>query len=269
MRLLRHAFFSLLTLFLTFGNAFADKEMKVEGIFQGVNLYIMNPFATSGVGFCITKITVNGKAALDDTNRSSIELNLSVYQLVKGDKISIVITHKEGCTPKILNGDALKPKSTFTLLNSKFDKNGTFTFTTQGESGSLEFMVEQFKWKKWVRVANVTGKGTSGPNTYQTRVPLHSGINKFRIKQVDCTKKPRYSSEVSYNNLVPEVTFTPGNNGQTTSKITFSRATNYEIFDYYGQKIIQDFGLVIDVSKYPAGTYFINYDCKCEAFEKR
>lgn len=269
MKKFKHSLFLLLIMALTCTNAFADKEMRIDGVFQGINLYIMNPFATSGVGFCITKITVNGNTALDDTNRSSIELNLSAYHLVKGDMITIVITHKEGCTPKVLNSDALKPKSTFTLTSSKFDKTGTFTFTTTGEAGSLTFAVEQFKWKKWVRVAQIEGKGTPGENSYTVKVPLHSGINKFRVKQVDCTKKPRYSSEMTYTSLIPEVTFTPGNNGQTSGKITFSRATNYEIFDFSGNRIENGFATAVDVSKHPNGTYFINYDCKCESFEKR
>lgn len=269
MKMSRHLFFTLLILCFTFGNAFADKEMKVEGVFQGINLYIMNPFATSGVGFCITKITVNGKTALDDTNRSSIELNLSAYHLMKGDKITILITHKEGCTPKVLNSDALKPKSTFTLVSSKFDKTGLLTFTTKGEAGSLDFSIEQFKWKKWVKVAHIEGKGTPEENTYSVNVPLHSGINKFRIKQVDCTKKPRYSPEITFTSLTPEVTFIPGNNGQTSGKITFSRATNYEIFDFSGNRIDNGYATHVDVSKFPTGTYFINYDCKCESFEKR
>ncbi|MBQ1883737.1 MAG: hypothetical protein II165_01845 [Bacteroidales bacterium] len=118
----------LLVMLIGISSAKAEKEMKIEGIFQGVNLYIMNPFATTGVGFCITKITVNGKAALDDTNRSSIELNLSLYQLKKGEQITVIIQHKDGCTPKVLNVDALKPKSTFTLVSTKFDKT-TNTFS--------------------------------------------------------------------------------------------------------------------------------------------
>ena len=263
------ALFFVLTVLLSFGNASANKEIRIDGIFQGVNLYIMNPFATSGVGFCITQITVNGTPALDDTNRSSIELNLSAYRLVKGEKITIVITHKEGCTPKVLNKDALMPKSTFKLIASKFDKAGSFSFTTQGESGSLTFIVEQFKWKKWVAVGSVEGKGTSGQNVYNVKVPLHSGINKFRIKQTDYTKKPYYSQEVTYNNLAPEVTFKPGNNGETTGKITFSRLTSYEIYDYYGKRMDKGSAAAVDVSRYPKGTYFINYDCKCESFEKK
>lgn len=260
----------LLVMLIGISSAKAEKEMKIEGIFQGVNLYIMNPFATTGVGFCITKITVNGKAALDDTNRSSIELNLSLYQLKKGEQITVIIQHKDGCTPKVLNVDALKPKSTFTLVSTKFDKTtNTFSFTTQGEIGSLPFEIEQFKWKKWVPVGKVQGKGTSGTNVYQVPIPLHSGINKIRIKQLDCTRKPRYSNEISWTNTVPEVTFKPGNNGTTDGKITFSRSTDYEIYDFYGKRLKAGKGTSIDVSSFPKGTYFINYDCKSESFEKK
>jgi hypothetical protein len=133
----------------------------------------------------------------------------------------------------------------------------------------LPFVIEQFKWKKWITVAQVQGKGTSGTNIYNVKVPLHSGINKVRIKQVDCTKKPRYSNEITFNNLAPEVTFKPGNNGQTTGQITFSRATEYEIYDFYGKRLAKGNAVSVNVSSYPKGTYFINYDCKSESFEKR
>lgn len=247
----------------------AENMIKLEGIFQGENIFVKNPFASSGVGFCIYEITVNGKVSTDEINCSAFEVNLSVYHLAKGDPLTIIIKHKDGCTPKVVNPDVLKPKSTFTVSSIKLDKTGNLSFTTQGEIGSLPFVVEQFKWKKWVSVGETKGKGTTGTNIYNVKIPLHSGINKVRVKQVDCTKKPRYSSEVTFNNLAPEVTFKPGNNGQTTGSVTFSRATEYEIWDYFGKRLAKGNGISVDVSSYPKGTYFLNYDAKSESFEKR
>lgn len=258
----------LLFALLCFRGAGAANEIRVEGIFKGQNIFVTNPFAASGVGFCIYEITVNGTVTMDELNRSGFEIDLTQYHLAQGDPVVVVIKHKDGCTPKVLNPEVLKPQSTFNVVSMKVDKTGRLTFSTKEEKGSLPFVVEQFKWKKWIAVAQVNGKGTPSLNNYSVTVPLHSGINKLRIKQVDCSKKPRYSSEITYNNLMPEVTFKPGNNGQTTGAITFSRATDYEIYDFYGKRMTKGKAASVDVSSFPKGTYFINYDCKSESFEK-
>lgn len=248
---------------------YANKEIKLEGIFRGDNLFISNPFASSGVGFCIFEITVNGNVALDEINRSAFEINLTAHNLKMGDPITVLIKHKDGCTPKILNPEVLKPQSTYDMASMKVDKAGNLTFSTKNEKGSLPFVVEQFKWKKWVAVAQVKGKGTASLNNYTVQIPLHSGINRIRIKQTDCTKKDRVSNELSYNNLQAEVTFKPGNNGSTSTSVTFSRATEYEIYDFYGKRVAKGNGSSVNVSSFAKGTYFINYDCKSESFEKK
>jgi len=244
-------------------------EIKLEGIFRGENLFVKNPFAPSGVGFCIFEITVNGQISSDELNSSAFEINLAMYHLAEGDPVKVVIKHKEGCNPKVLNPEVLKPKSTYEISNFNVDKTGKVTFSTKNEKGALPFVVEQFKWKKWVSVGTVEGKGTPAPNSYTVNILLHSGINKIRIKQVDCTNKPRYSTEVTITNMEPEVTFKPGNNGVATTQITFSRNTDYEIYDFYGKRVAKGNGASASITSLPKGTYFVNYDCKSESFEKK
>ncbi len=257
----------LVILIATIGTK-AEQQIKVEGVFQGENLSIQNPFAASGVGFCVYEIMVNGRIATDEICRSNIEVDLSIYGLKNGDLLKVVIKHKDGCTPKVLNAGALKPRSTFIASQMKVDKTGKVTWQTKDEKGALVFYIEQFKWKKWITVGQIMGRGTPNINNYFCNINLHSGMNKFRIKQVDYTKKPRYSEEFLFNNLQPAVTFTPGNNGKTSSNITFSRQTDYEIYDYFGKRLSKGTATTINVSAYPKGTYFINYDAKSEQFIK-
>ncbi len=259
----------LVSITFTDRSAKADNEIKIEGIFQGENLFVMNPFASSGVGFCIFEVQVNGKVSSDEINCSAFEIDLSAYHLSKGDPVAIIIKHKDGCTPKVLNANVLKPKTTFNTVSIKIDKTGNISWVTKDETGSLPFIVEQFKWKKWITVAQVDGKGLPAQTNYSVKVNLHSGINKFRIKQIDYTKKPRYTPEVTVNNLQPDVTFQPGNNGKTTGSVTFSRSTDYEIYDFYGKRLAKGTGTMVNVSSFPKGTYFINYDSKSESFEKK
>ena len=247
----------------------AESEIKIDGIYQGENLYVMNPFAPSGVGFCIFEVIVNGKTSTDEISSSAFEIDLSIYNFKLGDKVNIIIKHKDGCEPQLLNPEVLKPKSKFNIESIKLNKNGTIIWITTGEIGSLPFYVEQYKWNKWVRVKNVSGKGTPDIHSYSAKVHFTSGTNKFRIKQTDYTKKARVSQSVTYKNLAPPVTFKPGNGKKTSKYITFSSSTDYEIFNYYGQLITRGNAIKIDISKYKSGTYFLNYDNKTESFEKK
>lgn len=241
-------------------------EIVIDGIFQGKNIYVMNPFASSGVGFCVFEVTVNGKVSTDEINSSAFEIDLSVFQFTVGDKVTIVIKHKDNCVPKVLNPEVLKPKSTFNITSIEVTKDGFLKWTTTNESGKLPFIVEQYRWNKWIKVEDVEGKGTSGPNSYSTKVFPHSGNNKFRVKQVDYTKKPRLSQDVLFKSLQPPVTIT---NKKFETEITFSAETMYEIYDFYGNRILKGTGSRIDISGLKKGDYFINYDNTMDQFKKK
>ncbi len=247
----------------------ANTEIKLSGIYQGENLYVMNPFASDGVGFCIYEVLVNGKTTTDEINSSAFEIDLSIYGFNLGDKVDVIIRHKDDCTPQVLNPEVLLPKSTFNIENIALNKAGTITWITSGEVGSLNFYVEQFKWNKWVRVATVKGVGTPEIHKYSAKVHFTSGLNKFRVKQVDYTKKPRLSQVVTYKNLAPAVTFKPGDGQKTSKELKFSAPTEYEIFDFYGQLVKRGYGSVVDVSSLKSGTYFLNYDNKTATFDKK
>ncbi|HCC28808.1 MAG TPA: hypothetical protein DEQ03_01895, partial [Marinilabiliales bacterium] len=247
----------ILLLFVLNFFAFASEEIVLKGVYQGKNIYIMNPFAASGVGFCVFEVTVNGQLTTDEINSSAFEVDLTVFQFKKGDKVIIIIKHKDGCVPKIINPEVLKPQSTFEAANMKVDNKGVLTWTATLESGSLPFVVEQFRWNKWVKVAELEGKGTPGSNEYSVKVPAHSGNNRFRIKQVDYTRKPRYSKEIRYRSLEPPVTFSPP---KPENEIVFSRETFFEIYDYYGNLVDKGMASKVDISKLTKGDYFLNYD---------
>lgn len=262
---MKQVFTVVLFLFASF-SVFASGEIVLKGVYQGKNIYVMNPFASSGVGFCVFEVTVNGQLTTDEINSSAFEVDLTVFQFSKGDKLIIIIKHKDGCLPKVINPEVLKPQSTYTAAGMKIDKEGVLTWTTTGESGSLPFVVEQFRWNKWVKVGSVEGKGSANTNTYSMTVYPHSGNNRFRIKQVDYTRKPRYSKEIRYRSMLPPVTFEPA---KPSTEIVFSRETMYEIYDYYGNLVEKGNAARVDISKLAKGDYFLNYGTKTETFKKK
>lgn len=257
-------------LIICFASALFADETSVSGIYQGKSIYVMNPFASAGVGYCIFEVRVNGQVTTDEINSSAFEIDLSLYNFKVGDKVNVLIKYKNGCQPKVLNAEVLQATSTFSASSLKVNKNNTLTWTTNGESGSLPFIVEQFRWNKWVKIATIDGKGTPGTNSYEVDVFPHSGENTFRIKQVDYTKRPRYSRDAKYRNMDPVITYSPQKD--FTSEILFSASTMYEIYDPYGNLVLKGSGTSADISsltKLNKYNYILHFDNQVIQFNKK
>ncbi len=80
----------------------------LEGEYSGKNLFVQNPYAANGVGFCVSEVYVNGKMTSDEINSENFEIDLTAMALKEGDKVKIEINHLKDCAPKILNPEVLK-----------------------------------------------------------------------------------------------------------------------------------------------------------------
>lgn len=238
----------------------------LEGNYQGKNIYVQNPFSGTGVGFCTYEIRVNGNVTTDEVNSSAFEIDLSVHQLQIGDKLVIQVKHKDDCKPKVLNPEVLKPKSTFEVVAMDIDNEGVMKWSTKGESGKLPYIVEQYRWNKWIKVGEMEGVGTPEDNAYTFKVTPHSGENQFRVKQVDYTGKPRYSKTVKYMSTVTDVTFSPI---KVAKDLIFSAETMFEIYDSFGNIVKKGFADKVDVANLKKGIYYLNYDSKTDKFVKK
>lgn len=240
------------------------QELNLKGIYQGSNLYVMNPFSASGVGFCIQEVKVNEQISTDEIASSAFEIDLSQYHFKTGDPVEVKISYKSGCTPRILNPNVIRAKSTFEISKIEVGNDKILRWTTTKEAGSLDFIIEQFRWNKWVKLGIVKGKGTGNSHPYSYKIMPHSGQNKFRVKQIDYTKKPRYSKDAIYRAILAAVTYK-----KSANEITFSVSTMYEIYNYYGNIVMKGNAGSIDISKLSAGDYFLNYDNKMDTFRKK
>ncbi|MFH1321927.1 MAG: hypothetical protein ABII90_14905 [Bacteroidota bacterium] len=238
----------------------------LEGNYQGKNIFIQNPFASSGVGFCTYEVTINDQVTTDEINSSAFEIDFTAFQLDLGAKVEVKIKHKDDCKPKVLNPEVLKPKSTFDIVSIKIDNDGVLNWNTKNETGKLAYIIEQFRWNKWVKVGEEEGTGLRSTNEYLFKITPHSGENKFRVKQIDYSRRPRYSSAVKFRSSKPPVTFAPT---KVSKEIIFSEETMYEIYDAYGNIVKKGFALTIDASNLKKGTYYINYDKEMGKFLKK
>lgn len=156
----------------------------LEGKYQDKNLYVQNGYAGNGVGFCTYEVTINGQTSTDEVNSSAFEIDFSAFQIKPGTPVVVEIKHKDDCSPKVLNPEALKARATFEVTSIDVDKSGLLSWSTKNEMGSLPYVVEQFRWNKWIPIGEVKGEGDMDNNTYSFQTIPHSGENKFRVKQI-------------------------------------------------------------------------------------
>lgn len=253
-------FFSFLLLFCLISNVNAG-VIVLEGNYMGKNLYVKNPFGGAGVGFCVFEVTINGKLSPDEVNQSAFEIDFGNHDVKLGDKVIINIKHKDDCGPtgpQVLNPEVLKPKSTFNTQKISFNDEGVLNWTTDNETGQIDYIVEQFRWNKWVKVGEVTGEGTPGTHSYSFKLTPHSGDNKARVKQIDYTGKPRYSKAASYSSKVPSISI---DGDKFKGKVDFNGGeTLYEIYDRYGTIVKKGYGQSADISTLEKGTYYLSFD---------
>ena len=249
--------FTFLALLVITASSFAG-TIVLEGNYMGKNIFVKNPFGGAGVGFCVFEVTVNGKLSPDEVNQSAFEIDFGNHDLKLGDKVIINIKHKDDCKPEVLNAEVLRPKSTFKTEKISFDDNGVLRWTTSNETGGLNYIVEQFRWNKWVKVGEVMGDGKPGVHNYSFKITPHSGDNKARVKQIDVSGKPRYSKPANYSSTAPAVTL---NDEKFKDVINFSGGeTLYEIYDRFGKIVKKGYGSSAEIKGFEKGTYYVSFD---------
>lgn len=262
MKLLCSLFFLLIPFLGT-----ANERIVVSGVYQGSDLYVQNPFVSDGVSFCVFEVRINGDVTSDEVNSSAFVVDLEIMGIKIGDAVEVIISHKTGCTPRILNPEVLKPRSSFNVQEITVTEGGLLAWSTTGEAGELPFIVEQFRWNKWVRAGEVMGVGKPAIQQYRFQITPHSGNNIVRVRQVDHRKETKISEAVEFESTVPTVTYTPD---KPRDQITFSRETLFEIFDEYGTLVKTGYDKIIDVEALERGSYYLNYDRSFgETFKKR
>lgn len=253
--------------FLFIGQTLCAQEIIIlEGKYQKRNIFVANSPTANGIGFCSFEVRVNGSLITDEINVRAYEVDLSVFELSIGDPIIIEIKHKRGCVPKVLNPEALQAKPTFNSENINVSEEGVLTWVTMDEHGVLPFVIQQYKWNKWVDVGEVKGKGEKSLNSYTYHVDFVYGENKFRVVQKINQQRFRKTKTVSINSDKPKLNFVYN---RKNKQVVFSNPTAYEIHDKYGQLIMRGFNSQADVAHLTRDEYYLSFDNVTEVLAKR
>lgn len=243
-----------------------DGVIILEGKYQHRNIFIAQALGSEGIGFCAFEIRVNGNLITDEINSSAFEIDLAPFNFEIGEDITIEIKHKMGCAPKVLNPGGLKPQPTFKTVDINIDEAQILQWITEDETGSLPFVVQQYKWNKWIEVGEVQGDGTPEISNYAFHVDFTSGQNKFRVVQTDQSGKIKTSDIVEIESNKPKLTFTYTRKKQL---VVFSDETGYEIHDKYGDLMMKGFGSSVDVASLTKDDYWLSFDNSTDSFEKK
>ena len=260
-RLILIIFFNIL-----FSSAFSQDTIILQGHYYNKNLYIINPPVDSDTTFCVQKVIVNNQESKDELHSNSFEVDFSLLNIIPDTKIKILIIHNTSCNPKIVNPEVIQTQSIFSFVNIKTDKTGKIIWTIKGETyGS--FIIEQYRWNKWVTAGEVENMDTLKKNTYAFEMKPHFGINQFKVSHTDEKGIVVYSKIIKYRQItIKEVFLT---SSKVTENITFTGETAFEVFDEKGNFIMDGFGTQISVIDLPKGKYWLNYDNKTEIITKK
>jgi hypothetical protein len=256
---------SVLALLLSSVVSFAG-TIVIQGKYQNKNLYVQNGFAGSGVGFCTYEVLINGQVTTDEINSSAFEIDFSQFQIKPGTEVKVEIKHKDDCTPKVLNPEALKPKATFEPLSINVNDQGTISWSVKNEQGALPFIIEQYRWNKWINVGEIMGEGSAEKHDYKFQVSPHSGINRFRVKQIGFAGTIKYTKEITLNSPATPLTFA---SSKDAKEVMLSGESMYEVYDAYGNIVKKGYGKEIDVASFNKGLYYLCFDNQVVDFRKK
>ncbi len=132
-------------------------------------------------------------------------------------------------------------------------KAGAVSWTTQKESLKKPFVVEVWRWNKWLKIGEVFAKGTPTTNMYRFNTVPHHGLNKVRVWLLN----ENYACDsTSFTSEVPVVTY------EIKNKIVkFNTETLYEVVDSKGTSVKRGYSKELFCNDL-AGTYTLYYDNK-------
>ena len=160
--------FLIVSLVLLGSVAIKAEILTISGVYQGKNLYVQNPFAGNMRDYCTNDVYVNEEKKEYNVASSAFEIDLSFMKI--GDPVTIKITHKSDCKPKVLNPQVIQATSAFSISSFSIDQD-KIVWSTKGERLKGKIFVEQMRYNTWVIVKELNDNiellsGTKGGNYY-------------------------------------------------------------------------------------------------------
>lgn len=255
----------VLILITTLASTLQAKVLKVNGVYQGRNIYIQNPLISDGK-YCAVSIYLNDEKIISEPKETSVEVDLSGLEV--NEAVNIRIYHHSGCTPRVLNQYVIRPQSKFKFSGISIEGD-QLKWETKGEKSGGEIHVQHHINGEWVDVISLNPKGSLSANNYIEKVSHLSGENRYRIRYTEPGGLEFRSDVVKHVSNVEKVDFYPR---RVKDYITFNPAkpVKYLIIDMEGNKVKQGNSKVIDCRDLEGNKYYtLLFDNQKERFLKK
>jgi hypothetical protein len=153
-------------------------------------------------------------------------------------------------------------KDTSRKISVSVDNYGMLSWRTKNESSKKVFVIEQYRWGKWIKIGEVDGLGNSKSNEYGFQTIPHSGENQVRVTWGN---DPDFSGTVKWTSNSPPIKFGVQ---KKDGEIKFSNSTLYEIIDSTGTLVKKGYGESVSIENLPKGKYILNFDSQTNEFKK-
>lgn len=266
-------FWSIASLVMLSVGSLQAGEIMIAGIYQGKNLFVQNPLSPDNKNYCVDEVYINDRKAMANVKVSAFEVDLSELEI--DDPVTIRITHKDGCAPKIINPQVIRPSGSFQIHNVVLLQN-TIRWSASGETPPFVYYVENLNNGNWIVLKRIAAQG-EGEFTYSTSIGQAEPESKYRIKaQNSETHQTFYSKTVVYDPTqaaapidsvaIQPVTFLPK---KPTHQLILSREAEYEIIDSKKKVIAKGKKQTIDIKPLKAGTYYLKVNNQLQKFIKK
>jgi hypothetical protein len=239
--------------------------LMLSGRYYQSNVYVYNP-SISEV-FSITQLIVNKDTINDELSTNGIEIDLSTYALLEGDRVDILIIYQGNYAPVIVNPQALMPPVKFRISKPRFTRDNELQWKINGAPGDYPIEVEQFKWNSWRQVASIDPVDTIENNVYTLPILPHSGSNIYRVKSIDIKGEEVESKELIFSASQLDRVYIQSE--KIENEIVLSSKTEFEIYDLESNLLLSGYDRYINVKDLPKGKYQLFFDNQIEEFKKK
>ena len=238
----------------------AKADIEIYGVYQGKNVYVQNPFTSNMKDYCTKEVFVNDVKLMTEIHASAYEIDLSFLPV--NDPVTIRITHKEDCNPKVLNPHVVKIQTTFTFNSANLEKR-QFSWATKNEHAKGRYFIERYEYSHWKILNEIY---SSGAGRYVQPITHNSGSNKYRIKYLDERGNAIYSDVMDYESDNKPITIYPK---RVTDILYLSDSVFYQVLDKYGNEISKGIKKEVNLERLPSDIYYLNVDNRTFKFFKK
>ena len=247
-----------------FGLWAQSDSIMFSGKYYETNLYIFNPSVADS--FSVYMVVVNQDSIYDELLSNAVEVDFQLLGIEPEGDVQVIIYFDSLYPPLVVNPEVLYSSTKFKFSKPRIKKE-VLSWRVYGDVSDYPFIVQQFRWNMWREVAEVDPLDTIENNLYSVQIFPHSGINTFRLKAINIQGEVVYSKEATYR--PPWIKPVYIKSYKVKDELEFTSETEYEIYDEDGKLLTKGVERYVDISAFPPGEYWVNYDNRSEKIKKK